>query len=65
MGIKVIIPLDLTEGQRYTEPVHAEDEIDQIYKINLREEDQINPTVDGNLKWEKDSSCFSDFDEEL
>ena len=59
------IPLDPTEGKRYTEPLHAKDEIDQIYKLNLCKEDQINPNVYGNFKWEKDSSCFSNSNEEL
>ena len=64
-GVRVIIPLDPAECQRYIEPVCIEDEIHQIYKITLCGEDWINPTIDGNIKWEKDSSFFSDSDEEL
>ena len=59
------IPLDPTKGKRYTKIVRAEDEIDQIYKLTLHEEDCINPTEDENLTWEKDSSFFSDSDEEV
>ena len=46
-GVRVIIPLDPTKGQRYTKPLCTEDKIDQIYRITLGEEDQINPTTEG------------------
>ena len=57
-GVRVIIPLDPAEGQGYTELVRTEDDIDQIYKLTLREGDWINPTTYGNLKWENDSYFF-------
>ena len=51
-GVGVTIPLDPTEGKRYTDLVHADDDIDQIYKLTLHEEYWINPKTVGNLKWD-------------
>ena len=65
-GTRVIIPLDPAKGERYTEPVHVDDDIDHIYKMNVHDEDWINPRADGKLNWENYiGSCFSYFDEEL
>ena len=64
-GTRVIVPLDPTEWERYTEPVCKEDDVDHIYKLTTWDEDWINPTTDGMLNWEKDSSCFYDSDEEM
>jgi hypothetical protein len=53
-GLRVIEPLDLDEGQRYTEPIREEDrayEMENIYKLTTRQQDYINPTVDENLSW--------------
>ena len=54
-GTRVIVPLDPTEGARYTEPVHTKEELDHIYKITAQDEDQVNPTDEGMICWEKDS----------
>ena len=62
---RVIAPLDLVEGARYTEPVHMKEELDHIYKITAQDEDRVNPMDQGMLYWEKDIECFSDSDEEL
>ena len=38
-GLRVIAPLDLDEGQRYTEPIREEDhayELENIYKLTAR-----------------------------
>ena len=32
-GTRVIVPLDPTEGERYTEPVRNEEDVDHIYKL--------------------------------
>jgi hypothetical protein len=51
-GLRFIAPLDPDEGQRYTEPIKEEDcayEIENIYKLIVRQQDYINPTADGNL----------------
>jgi hypothetical protein len=53
-GLRFITPLDPDEGQRYTEPIREEDrtyELENIYKLTTRQQDYINPTVDGNLSW--------------
>ena len=64
-GTRVIVPLDPAKGERYIEPVRNEEDVDHIYKLTARDEDWINPTVDGVLCWEKDSECFSDSDGEI
>ena len=47
-SLRVIISLDPNEGTGYTEPIHDyEDNLDQIYKITRRDENWINPIVDG------------------
>jgi hypothetical protein len=51
-GLRVIGPLDLDEGRRYTEPITEEDhtyEIENMYQLIARHEDYIIPTIDGNL----------------
>lgn len=68
-ALRVIVPLDPAEGVCYTELVHdfAEDndDLDQIYKIIVCDEDWINPTTDGIIAWDRDNSYNSDSDEEL
>jgi hypothetical protein len=59
-GLRFIAPLDLDEGQRYTEPIREEDhayELENIYKLIVRQQDYINPMTDGNLSWQSDSTC--------
>lgn len=54
-SLRVVVPLDLTEGSCYTEPVHdnkSNDELDCIYQITTREQDSVNPTTDGRISWE-------------
>jgi len=66
--LRVIAPLDLAEGLRYTEPVHdyeSDDGLDCIYKIIARDQDWVNLTVDGLIIWDRESSCTSNSDEEL
>ena len=52
-GTRVIVPLDLAEGERYKEPVRDEEEVDHIYKLTAQDEDWINPTAEGVLYWER------------
>jgi len=64
----VVIPLDPAEGSRYTEPVHdyeSDDDLDGIYKITMQDQDWVNPTADGRISSEHESSCTSDWDEEI
>jgi hypothetical protein len=47
-GLRVIAPLDLDEGHRYTKPIREEDhayELENIYKLTTRQQDYINPVV--------------------
>ena len=67
-NVRFIVPLDPSEGVRYTELVKEEyiaDEIKNIYQITTKGEEWMNPTADGKLGWEKDSSYTSDSEEEL
>ena len=48
-GTRVIVPLEPVEGERYTELVRDEEDVDHIYKLTMRDEDWINPTVEGVL----------------
>lgn len=64
----IIIPLDPAEGLHYTKPVHdyeSDDDLDYIYKIIARDQDRVNPTVDGQITWDREISCTSDSDEEI
>ena len=37
----MIVPLDPAEGERYTEPMHEEEEVDHIYNLTARDKDWI------------------------
>lgn len=44
--LMVIVPLDPSEGVRYTKPVcnyEEDDDLDRVYKITVHDEDWINP----------------------
>ena len=64
-GTRVIFPLDPVKGEWYTEPMHEEEDVDNIYKLIAWDEDWINPTANGVLCWEKDSEWLSDSDGEI
>lgn len=49
-SLRVVVPLDLVEGSRYTELVRDndnDDNLDYIYKITTWEQGWVNPIVDG------------------
>jgi len=49
-SLRVIVPLNPTEGSCYTEPVHdyeSDESLDFIYKIIVRDQDWVNPREDG------------------
>jgi hypothetical protein len=51
-GIRFISPLDPYEVHQYTEPIREEDrayELENIYKLTVRQQDYINPTADANI----------------
>ena len=66
-GLRVIVPLDPSQGERYTEPLRDEDHdvLDHIYNITAKEEDYVDPTAEGIMDWQCDSSCMIDSDEGL
>jgi hypothetical protein len=59
--LKVIVPLDPSEGKRYIEPTRGND-INNLYNMNARMEDYVNSTTDGALSWRSISSCASDLE---
>ena len=67
-GLRVVIPLDPSQGERYTEPIidkGEQDTLDHIYNITSQEADYVEPDADGVLDWQCDSSCMSDSDDGL
>jgi len=61
--MRVIVPVDPSEGVRYTELVREEyyvTEIDNIYQMKTKEQDWVKPTIGGKLTWDHDSSFTSD-----
>ena len=47
-GLRFIVPLDPSQGERYTELVkdQFQDVLDHIYNITAKEEDYVNPTTE-------------------
>ena len=66
-GLRVIVPLDPSQRERYTEPVRDQDQdiLDHIYNITAKEEYYVNPTPEGIMDWKGDSSCMNDSDDGL
>ena len=52
--IRVIVPLDPSQGPWDTEPRRPDEEaqdMDNLYKITASLEDYVNLTIDGTLSW--------------
>jgi hypothetical protein len=49
-GLKVMTPLDTSEGKRYIEPTRGND-TDNLYNMTAWMEDYVNSTVDGAMTW--------------
>ena len=66
-GLRVIIPLDPSQGEIYTEPLRDEDQdvLEHIYKITAQEEDYIDPTAEGIMDWQYDNSDMMDSEDGL
>ena len=67
-SLQVVVLLDLTEGEHYTEPVCDEDsndDLDCIYQITARDQDQAHSTNDRGISWEHDCASMLDSDEEM
>lgn len=54
-GVRVIQPLNLYQGPRFTEPVDNKEDpgmLDQLYRLTTgKREDYINPTTEGSVSW--------------
>lgn len=60
--------MDPVERVHYIEPVHDDDNNDDIgciYKITVRDQDWVNLIADGRISWGRKSSCTLDSDEEV
>ena len=66
-GLRVIIPLDPSQGERYIEPLRDEDQevLDHIYNITAKKEYYVDPTAKGIMDWQCHSSCMMDSDDGL
>ena len=67
-SLHIIIPLDPVEGSHYTKPIHdyeSDDDLDYIYKIITRDQDWVNPTMDGWITWDCDISFTLYSDKEI
>jgi hypothetical protein len=63
---RVIAPLDPSERERFIEPTFLDlEEIGHLYRTIARDEDYVNPTVDGVLSWWSITSCTTDSDTRL
>ena len=62
--LRVILPLDPSQGEWYIEPLRQEDqdEVDPIYTITAQEEGSEDPPAAG---WESGSSCNTDSEADL
>ena len=62
--LRVIVPLDPSQGERYTEPLRAvdQDDLEHIYNITAKEEDDEGSPTEG---WESGSSVLTDFEDDL
>jgi len=66
-SLRVVVPLDLAEGERYTEPVRDEgsdDKLDCIYQITMQGSDQMQSIDNRRPSWECDSIRTVDSKEE-
>ena len=66
-NLRVIVPLDPSQGERYTKPLREEDQnvLDHIYNITAKEEYYIDPPAEGIMDWQCDSFCMTDSDDGL
>ena len=60
---KVIAPFDPSEGERFVEPTCLDlEEISELYRTTVCDEDYVNPTADEILSWQSITSCATDSD---
>jgi hypothetical protein len=64
-NFRVVAPLDPSDCERYVEPVSdsvLEDDVNQLYRTTVQDEDYLNPTIDRVLNWRSINSDMSDSD---
>jgi hypothetical protein len=60
---RVIAPLDPSEGERFVETTCLDlEEIGQLYRTTVHDEDYVNPTTDKVLSWRSITSCATNSD---
>ena len=59
--------MDPSQGERYTEPLRDEDQdvLEHIYNLTVKEEDYVDPSAEGIMDWQCDSSCMSYMDTDV
>ena len=63
--ICVIIPLDPTEGDKYIETVHGNEELDNLYRVSTQGGEQTNPMTRGTTAINQDNEDPSNLEKEL
>lgn len=66
--LRIIVPLDPAKVSPYTELAHdyeSDDDLDYVYKTTVRDKYWVNPTMDGRITWDHESTCTLDSEEEL
>lgn len=67
-SLRVVVPLDLAEGECYTEPMRDEgsaDKLDDIYHIIVKKLVLVHSTKYQVVAWECGSTCIVDSNEEI
>jgi len=65
-NLRVIVPLYPSKRVCYIgifRNEYCDADVNNIYQMKTKDEHWINPTLEGKLSWEQDSSCTSDFEE--
>ena len=63
-NLRVIAPLDPTEGRRHVELVRN-GELDNLYNMTSLMDDYVNPIVNDVLSWKIITCCVLDSEESL
>jgi hypothetical protein len=60
---RVIAPLNPLDGEMFVEPTSLDlEEINQLYRTTVHDEDYANPTTNGILSWQSITSCATNSD---
>lgn len=67
-SLHVVVPLDPAEWEHYSEPIHNEennDELDHIYQITAQNPGQMHYNDNKRTSWERESICTIDSEEKM